>query len=183
MTVSVRLALGMSLVFGLAVAVTACTTNPPSLQPTVASASPSPSPTSATSTSPTARPSFQPSTNDAGPSASPTVLPSPLPTSVAMPDLTALPPVGDLLVSTRGMGAGAVALSALAERSKITVRFACSGNNSARLADDSDALVMGVSACDGTTVYATSFTGTASDRVLRIQVEPGVSWVVAVWSS
>jgi len=49
--------------------------------------------------------------------------------------------------------------------------------------DQSGALVLDVSGCNGTTIYGTSFTATAANRVLRIGVDSTVTWAIAVWSS
>jgi len=183
-----RPALRVSLVFVLTVGLTACTTNSPSpqpsLHPSIEPGAPSVSPTTAPMASPTnTAPSLQPS--PVGPSQSPlgTPVPSLGPTSGALPDLTGSPPVGDLLVSTSGTGRLDVNLSALTDASKVTIRFACDGSSAARLADAQDSLVMDVSACEGTAIYTTSFTTSASDRVLSVEVDPDVSWEVAVWSS
>ena len=64
-----------------------------------------------------------------------------------------------------------------------TIRFACAGGNGATLTDDRGALLLHVSGCDGVTVYATAFDGTVKGGAIHVEVEPGVSWVTAVWAS
>ena len=42
---------------------------------------------------------------------------------------------------------------------------------------------MGVSGCDGATIYRTDFDRGPHNGSLRIMVEPDVAWTVAVWES
>lgn len=110
-------------------------------------------------------------------------------TAAELPDLTATPltatpPPGTLLTSTQGTGGHEVTLSALATGSHtMTIRFACTGTTGAQLTDQAGGLVLGVSGCDGTTIYSTDFTSSANDRGLRVGVGPNVSWVIAVWAT
>jgi len=91
--------------------------------------------------------------------------------------------VGDLLASTTGTGGRDIEFSGFASGARIAIRFACVGVAGAHLVDQSGALVLDVSGCNGTTIYGTSFTATAANRVLRIGVDSTVTWAIAVWSS
>jgi len=91
-------------------------------------------------------------------------------------------PVGELVTSTFGNGSGQIALPAFAAGSRQeTIRFACAGAGDARLIDQSGALVVRASGCDGTTVYVSVFNITSSDQTLLVEVGPDVSWEIAIW--
>ncbi len=109
---------------------------------------------------------------------------SPSPTPVNLPDMSASPPVGGLLTSPHGTGGREITLYALATGShKVAIRFACVGQRgAARLTDLSGGLLLGVSACDGRTIYGSAFASSPKDRSLRLDVEPAISWVIAVWA-
>lgn len=183
MTVSSRPRFGLWLIFVPALAFTGCMTTAPSPVPAVATLNPSPTPSESISTTPTARGSIEPNAPTPSPSTSVMALASPSTTPVNLPDLIGIPPVGNLLVSRRGNGTVAVSAADIVKGSTITIRFACVGNNAARLEDEAGALILGVSACEGTAIYATSFTSSANDRSIRIRVAPQASWAIAVWTS
>jgi hypothetical protein len=109
---------------------------------------------------------------------------SPSTSPVALPDVTSHPPVGNLLTSASGVGSKPVELASLSSGShNVTIRFACFGPTGAQVEDSSNSQLLGVSACDGSTLYATAFWSTADDHVLGVDVDIATSWVIAIWMS
>jgi hypothetical protein len=114
------------------------------------------------------------------------------PTAPRLPDLTELPPVGNLLASASGIGKQTLSLPALEPGwQKVTIRFACTGgpNVAIRLTDASGALLMGVAGCNGSGRYGASFTnavaardGIRLDGGIVVHVTPADAWVIAVWA-
>lgn len=133
-------------------------------------------------------PSPQPSRDTVSPRPSATaVVPSSLvpssPISATLPDLSQSPHAGALLTSVQGTGPREIRLSEFATGShQVAIRFACvGGTTGAQLTDLLGGVVLGVSGCDGHGIYGADFTSSAKDAAIRIGVEPGVSWEIAVF--
>jgi hypothetical protein len=90
-------------------------------------------------------------------------------------------PSGKLLVARSGQGAKQVEVPLATTGSQITVRLVCLGPGAAKMTDGSGDPILDVAGCNATAAYTTGFTGAKSDRVMRLAVEPSVTWRLLVW--
>ncbi|MGY5055981.1 hypothetical protein ACWDFR_18150 [Streptomyces sp. 900105755] len=90
-------------------------------------------------------------------------------------------PPGKLLTAQSGQGAQRFDVPLAKPDSTVTVRLICLGPGAAKVTDGSGGAVLQVAGCNATAAYTTGFTGTKSDRVMRLGVEPSVKWRLLVW--
>ncbi|MEV5956961.1 hypothetical protein AB0M11_24875 [Streptomyces sp. NPDC051987] len=90
-------------------------------------------------------------------------------------------PSGKLLVARSGRGAERFDVPLAKAGSTVTLRLICLGPGAAKVTDGSGGSVLDVAGCNATAAYTTGFTGTNSDRVMRLGVKPSVAWRLLVW--
>ena len=95
--------------------------------------------------------------------------------------LEASAPSGKLLVAQSGRGAQRFDVPLPKVGSQVTVRLICLGPGDAKVTDGSGGSVLEVAGCNATAAYTTGFAGAKSDRVMRLAVQPSVSWRMLVW--
>ncbi|WP_405950739.1 hypothetical protein OG588_35020 [Streptomyces prunicolor] len=103
---------------------------------------------------------------------------------VRLPTLESLKspvPAGKLVVARSGQGTQRIDVPLGKADAYLTVRLICLGPGDAKVTDGSGGSVIEVAGCNATAAYTTGFTGTKSDRVMRIAVRPSVAWRLLVW--